>query len=136
MQLVNALCEGLATCKHIETIKYPALTATADDLRACNAIVLATPENFGSMSGALKHFFDQTYYEVEDDALALPYLTVISADTDGTGASREIARIMKGYRFKPMQPDVIVKNPINAQHMSDLQALGEAIGTAISMGMY
>jgi len=135
-QLVDALYLGLTASADIEVIKYRAITATAAELRSCSAIILATPENFGTMSGALKHFFDETYYEVENDNLALPYMTVISAKTDGSGASREITRIMTGYRFSKMQSDIIIKNPINQEDLAKLQSVGEAISTAISMGMY
>ena len=35
-----------------------ALEASADDLLACDAFILGTPENFGYMSGAMKYFHD------------------------------------------------------------------------------
>src|SRR3954454_671188 len=62
-----------------------ALEATADDVLDADGYVLATPANFGYMSGALKHFFDSTFLAVggslSDDGSA-------ADDVQGTTAGR------------------------------------------------
>ena len=66
------------------------------DLLACDAVLLGTTENLGYMSGALKDFFDRTYDDALPLALNLPYALFVSAGNDGTGAVREIERILRG----------------------------------------
>ena len=39
-----------------------AFDAGVDDLLWAEALIFGTPENFGYMSGALKDFFDRTFY--------------------------------------------------------------------------
>ncbi|MBR7503371.1 flavodoxin, partial [Mycobacterium tuberculosis] len=48
----------------IDVVIRPALEASVDDVLAADAYVLGTTANFGYISGALKHFFDTTYYAV------------------------------------------------------------------------
>ena len=64
--LRDAVLSG-ATHSDIDGVETRALTpfeAGPDDVRAADAIILGTTENLGYMSGALKDFFDRTYYAV------------------------------------------------------------------------
>ena len=70
--------------------------ANLSDLLWANGLIFGTPENFGTMSGMLKDFFDRTFYPSEPYKLNLPYLIFISSSNDGTGAVRDIRRIAKG----------------------------------------
>ena len=71
-----------------------AAAAGSQDLRWADGLLLATPENFGYMSGALKDFFDRTFYEVEGRLNPLPTAIFVSAGNDGSNAVRAIRRII------------------------------------------
>ncbi len=70
----------------VTVVAKSAFDADANDLLKANALILGTPENFGYVSGALKDFFDRTFYEVEGKIAPLPYTVFIKAGNDGTGA--------------------------------------------------
>lgn len=56
-QLRLAIAEGVrGTGERVELREQPALSATDDDLLWADGILLATPEHFAYMSGALKDF--------------------------------------------------------------------------------
>lgn len=134
-QLCDAFIEGAKRVPAIQVRVVEALHGTPEDLINCSALVLATPENFGTMSGAMKHFFDQTYYEVEELQLALPYQLIISAGNDGTGAEREMQRILTGYRFRQVGSSLIVRGVPLEKDLSAAAELGESISTAMELGI-
>jgi hypothetical protein len=61
----------------VEVHAEPALSATASDVLAADAVLLLTPANIGYMSGAAKHFFDTIYYPCMDATRALPWGLVV-----------------------------------------------------------
>src|SRR5579862_7226026 len=74
----------------VEVITRPALVAGALDVLGADGYILGTPANFGYMSGALKHFFDQIYYPCLHDTEGRPYAAFIHGGEDATGAIRAI----------------------------------------------
>jgi hypothetical protein len=83
----------------------------------------------------MKHFFDQTYYEVEALQLALPFQLIISAGNDGTGAEREMQRILTGYRFRQVGSSLIVRGEPLESDLSAATELGESVATALELGI-
>lgn len=113
-----------------------AYEADADDLLAADAVILGTPENFGYMSGALKDFFDRTFYEVEGKLNPLPCAIFICAGNDGTGALTAIRRIAKGYPLVEQQEPIIVRGKPTDADLEKCQELGMAFAAGLAMGIY
>lgn len=135
-RLAEAIARGARRVDGTETVVKRAFAAGVDDLLACDALILGTPENFGYMSGALKDFFDRTYYPCEGKLTGRPYAVFVSAGNDGTGAVREIGRIALGYGWKQVAEPLIVRNEITDAALADCEALGEAMATAVSLGIF
>lgn len=110
--------------------------AGVDELLACRALVLATPENFGYMAGALKDFFDRTYYPTREDVAGLPFAIVISAGNDGMGAATAIRRIAQGYAFKEVLEAVVVRGEVRAQDLAQAFELGATLQAGLEIGMF
>lgn len=132
--LVQAAAQAAQAESEVSVVLKPALSATVDDLLACDALVLATPENFGYMAGALKDFLDRTYYPAQGKVAGLPYAVIVSAGNDGTGAAAAIARIARGYPLKPVWPPLIIKGEPDAAALQQAAELGATLAAALSIG--
>jgi multimeric flavodoxin WrbA len=135
-QMAQSVLLGAKTEDQASVKLLRAFDADLDDLRWADGVLFGTPENFGTMSGALKDFFDRTYYPAEPYKLNLPYGVFISAENDGTGAARDIDRIAKGYPLRKISEPVIAKGAISADYLQQCQDLGAAMAAGLALGIY
>lgn len=114
-ELLEAVRTGLQheELSAVDLVVRPALSATASDLLAADAVVLGTPANLGYMSGALKHFFDTTYYPTLEAKVGLPYGLYVHGGNDTTGAVRSVERVVTGLRWRQAGPHVIVTGRVD-----------------------
>ena len=107
-----------------------------NDLLWADGIIFGTPENFGYMSGALKDFFDRTFYEVEGQVEGIPYCMFVGAGNDGTGALNSIRRICNGYNFREVQEPVLVVGDLNDGDHGRCLELGLAMAAGLEAGIF
>lgn len=136
-RLCTAALAGLkAAGEAFEVRERPALQATIDDLLWAQGILLATPEHFGYMSGALKHFFDRTFYPVEGRTAGRPYGLMVSAGNDGTGTVAAVERIVTGYRWRAVAPPVVVVGEPDAAALARCEELGATLVAGLEAGVF
>lgn len=80
----------------------------AEALLAAEAYLFVCPENLAAMTGMMKEMFDRCYYSLLGRIEGRAYATAISAGSDGTGAQRQIDRIVTGWRLKRVAEPLIV----------------------------
>lgn len=122
-------------------------TGPADVLDA-DGYLFVTPENLATMSGVMKDFFDRCYYPVLDRIAGRPYAAVIAAGTDGSGAARQLARIVTGWRLREAAPPLIVRNGaqtpeailarkvVPATDLATARELGAALAAGLAAGIF
>lgn len=135
-RLAEAAERGARAAGEIEVVVRRAFDAGIDDLLACDGLLIGTPENFGTMSGAVKDFFDRTYYPAEGKTVGLPYAVFVSAGNDGTGAVREIGRIANGYQWKQVAEAVIARKEITDADLARCEELGAAMAAGTALGIF
>lgn len=131
-----AVLRGALSETTVETICKRAFDTTIDDLLGCDGLIIGTPENFGYMSGAIKDFFDRTYYPAEGKTVGLPYALFVSAGNDGSGAVREIGRITAGYGWKLVAEPVIAREGTDETIMQSCEELGAAMAAGLALGVF
>jgi multimeric flavodoxin WrbA len=93
----------------VEVVVRRAADATADDVLGADGLLIGSPENFGYMAGMVKDFFDRVFYDCEPTVAGRPYSVFVCAGGDGTGAMREIDRIVTGWRMRKVHPGLIAR---------------------------
>lgn len=134
--MAEAVLRGARRATETETVMKRAGETTLEDLLGCQGLIVGTPENFGTMAGMVKDFFDRTYYPAEGKTVGLPYALFVSAGNDGTGAVREIGRIANGYGWKTVAEALIVRREITPADLERARELGEAMAAGLAMGVF
>jgi multimeric flavodoxin WrbA len=120
----------------VEVRLLRALEAGAADLRWADGIVLVTPENFGYLSGGMKDFLDRTYYAVLDEQLNLPYAMIVGTGNDGSGAVRQLHRILKGYPMREVAEPLIVRGEPATGDLDKAAETGLALAAGLALGIF
>ena len=113
-----------------------AFDADADDLLWADATIFVSPEHFGYMAGALKDFFERTFYPTENQVAGRAISIVIGTGLDGQGALSSIRRICNGYRFKEVQEPIIVVGEPSAEQLEAFFNLGLGFSAALDAGIF
>lgn len=141
--LAGACQEGQSRARLVACIDV-----AASDLLGAGGYLFVCPENLAAMSGAMKEFFDRTYYPVLGKIEGRPYATAIAAGSDGAGATRQIDRIATGWRlrrvaeplivnFAAQTPEAILRDKIlGAEDREVCAALGQVLAEGLAMGIF
>ena len=135
-RLCEAVFRGARSIEEIDVRCKRAFDADAGDLLAADGLIIGTPENFGYMSGALKDFFDRTFYACEHKVQGRPYGLFVRAGNDGNGAVVSIERILTGLAMKKVGDPVIVRGEITDAHLVRCEELGATIAAGLAFGMF
>ena len=135
-KLAQAAYQGACQVAETHTRLVRAFDATLQDLVACHGVLFGTPENLGYMSGAIKDFFDRTFYPAQAYHVNLPYALFISAGNDGTGAVHQIDRILTGYPMRKVAEPVICRGTVTTEHLAQCEALGLTLAAGLAFGIF
>ena len=136
-RLAEAVVAGAAEfADEVELRHRPALQATLDDLLWAQALVIGTPEKFGYMAGAVKDFFDRTYYPAEGKVDGLPFAVFVSAGNDGSGAVASVERIANGYRWSRVAEPVVIKGEPDDEALARCRELGQTLAAGLAVGVF
>ena len=146
--MAEAAVRGAAQEGEVRTLSLPAGEAGPDDLLAADGYLFATPENLAALTGAMKEFFDRSYYAVLDRIQGRPYAAMICAGSDGTNAARQIARIATGWRLRAVAEPLIVcthaqtpetilaPKQLGPAELAACAELGQALAAGLAMGVF
>ena len=120
----------------VETRLRRPYEAGVEDVLAADAVILGTTENLAYMAGAMKDFFDRTYYGVIGRKQGLPYALYIRAGSDGTGTAKGVERIVTGLRWRAVQAPLICKGAWQGRFETDVEELGLAMAAGLEAGVF
>lgn len=146
-RLVESLLAGAGDdeIEGVEVVDLAALAATAQDVLDADGYLLATPANFGYMSGALKHFFDSTFLAVggslDADGSAgdsagstagRPYGLLVHGRYDTTGAVRSVQSIVGALQWRQSADVLEVMGEVDEAATAAAYELGGTLAALLS----
>jgi hypothetical protein len=113
--------------------------AGIDDVEAAAGAVLITTENFGMVSGLMKDFLERIYpwfEEVPNRRPGLPYLLISKGASDGTGAVRDVTRILTGLRWKDALPPIVIAGSLTDDHLAHVREQAATLAAGVDAGIF
>ncbi|BBY60146.1 flavodoxin family protein [Mycolicibacterium sarraceniae] len=116
----------------VEVVRRPALTVSPVEMLEADSYLLGSPANLGYVSGALKHAFDVSYYQLLDSTRGRPFGVWLHGNEGTEGAERAIDGITAGLGWvKAAETVVVLGKPTKA----DLEAswnLGATVAATLT----
>ena len=92
----------------VDVLRRPALTVAPAEMLDADGYVLGTPANLGYISGALKHAFDTSYYQILDATQGRPFGLWLHGNEGTEGAQRAVDGITAGLGWVKASDTVVV----------------------------
>ncbi len=137
-RLLDAALEGARSdpSQDLEVVALSPFEAGPEEVLAAAAILLGTTENLGYMSGALKDFFDRSYYPCLEKTQGLPYCLYVRAGHDGTGTRRGVETIVTGLGWRAVQEPLICRGEWREAFVDQCRELGAAMAAGLDAGIF
>lgn len=115
----------------VEVIRRPALTVSAAEMLAADGYLLGTPANLGYISGALKHAFDQSYYQLLDSTRGRPFGLYLHGNEGTEGAVRALDGITRGLGWCQAADHVLVSGKPTKDDLEACWNLGATVAAQL-----
>jgi multimeric flavodoxin WrbA len=118
------------------------------NLLEADGVIFIGPENLGALSGAMKEMLDRCYYDVIGKVEGRPYAHIVAAGSDGSGAARQLERIVTGWRLKAIAPPLIVNlkadtpeailaaKQVSAGDLARAREIGATLAHGLEIGLF
>lgn len=115
----------------VEVVRRPALTVSAAEMLEADGYLLGTPANLGYISGALKHAFDQSYYQLLDSTRGRPFGLYLHGNEGTEGAERAVDAITTGLGWVKAADYVVVSGKPTKADLEACWNLGATVAAQL-----
>jgi len=130
-KMAKAVGEGAREVKGTQVSVKKALKAGAEDLLACDAIAVGSPDYFSYMAGGVKDFFDRVFYPTQGKVTNKPCAVFGSAGGPASVVLQCLERMcFSAMKFKKAADSVGASGGINKEALQDCRQLGKKLAEA------
>lgn len=115
----------------VEVVRRPALTVSAPEMLEADGYLLGTPANLGYISGALKHAFDCSYYQILDATQGRPFGCWLHGNEGTEGAQRAVDGITAGLGWVRAAETVVVAGKPTKDDLEACWNLGATVAAQL-----
>lgn len=127
--MAHAVAEGAREVAGTEVWLKTGLEATVEDLLGCDAVAVGSPDYFGYMAGAVKDFFDRTYYPCQGKVKGKLCAYFASAGGPPTVVLEHLDRMCRAFKLQPIGSVGCSGEP-SPEIFSECRALGRRLAEA------
>ncbi|MFW0790318.1 flavodoxin family protein [Gordonia sp. CPCC 205333] len=115
----------------VEVVRRAALSVSASDFLAADGYVLGSPANLGYISGALKHAFDVSYYQILDSTQRRPFGLYLHGNEGTEGAENAVDRITAGLGWVKVAEYAVASNKPDKAALEQCWELGATVAAGL-----
>ena len=131
-KMAEAFFEGAKGVPNTDVVLKNASDATLEDLLGCDAIAFGSADYFSYISGALKDFFDRTYYPSQGKVTGKPYATFATGGRGGDTVLGVLDRLCGSFKFKKAVDGVSVAGAPSLDVLAKCNEAGKKLAIAVS----
>lgn len=138
-RLRDAAVDAIAGVPGVVARALDASDAALDDVLVADAVLFCTPARFGALAGLTKDFLERIYpwfEEVPDVRPGMPWTAIVKGATDPSGAVRDLDRILRGLRWKPVLPPLEVVGDLTDAHLAQAADLAATLAAGTESGIW
>jgi multimeric flavodoxin WrbA len=124
--MAEAVAEG-ARQAGAEVAVKPALEATLDDLLGSDAVAFGSADYFSYIAGALKDFFDRTYYPSKGKVDGKPYAAFVTAGGAGDKVADCLDKFAGHFGLRKVGSTVVAASKPAPEVLDQCRALGKQL---------
>jgi len=125
-KMAKAISEGAASAGATVSLKK-AFDATADDLLNCDAVIFGTANYFNYMAGAIKDYFDRTFFTLKGKVDGKPYATFGSYGGGREAAMDSLNTMCEKLGLNRVAESVGAQREPSSEALDECKALGAKI---------
>lgn len=129
-KMAIALAEGAKSVQGTQVVIRKAFDATLEDLLGCDAIALGSADYFSYIAGALKDFFDRTYYPSQGKVTGKPYAAFATGGRGGDRALEVLDRICGSFKFNKVVEGVAAERAPSPEVLAKCNEAGKKLANA------
>ncbi len=130
-KMAKAFAEGARSVPGTDAVLKRALDASLEDLLGCDAIAFGSADYFSYIAGALKDFFDRTYYPSQGKVAGKPYAAFATGGRGGDTALAVLDRLCGAFKLKKAVDSISISGAPSSDALAKCESAGEKLAKIV-----
>ncbi|MFB3766516.1 MAG: flavodoxin family protein [Methanotrichaceae archaeon] len=131
-KMAEAFADGTRSVPGTDAVLKKAVDASLEDLLGCDAVAFGSADYFSYIAGALKDFFDRTYYPSQGRVTGKPYASFATGGRGGDTALAVLDRLCGAFKLKKAVDSVSIAGAPSSEAIAKCKEAGEKLAKAAS----